>query len=99
MEWELVGVDRQDRRIPVVVHTFAGCAFALCAIHRGGIEVPDGRRTRPTGVDPVVIRSRLLDAYAVDLLPLDPIRSLFERARTPDPPAYIPTIRVVPVDG
>jgi hypothetical protein len=84
--------------VPVAVHTFAGCAFALCQIHRGGIQVPDGRRTRPTPVDPEVLRSRLLDAYAVDLLPIGSVDSLFRKARTPDPPAYVPTIRVVPVD-
>lgn len=83
---------------PVAVHTFAGCAYALCRIHEGGIQVPDGRRTRPTDVDPTVLQARLLDAYAVDLLPIDPVTPLFRRARTPDPPAYIPTIRVVPPD-
>jgi hypothetical protein len=84
--------------IPTVVHVFAGRAFALCEVHRGGIEVPDGRRTRPTDVDPAVLRSRLLDAYAVDLVPPGSIRSLFQKERTPDPPAYVPTIRVVPRD-
>jgi hypothetical protein len=82
--------------IPAVVHVFAGCSFALCEMHRGGIEVPDGRRTRPTTIEPDVLRSRLLDAYAVDLLPMETVRPLFEMERTPDPPAYIPTIRVVP---
>jgi hypothetical protein len=81
---------------PSVVHVFAGCAFALCAAHRGGIEVPDGRRTRPTDVDPTTLRARLLDAYAVDLLPIDAVSPLFAMERTPDPPAYIPTIRAVP---
>ena len=82
--------------VPSVVHVFAGCAVALCAAHRGGIEVPDGRRTRPTDVDPTTLRARLLDAYAVDLLPIDAVRPLFSMDRTPDPPAYIPTIRAVP---
>jgi hypothetical protein len=84
---------------PVAVHTFAGCALALCEHHRGGIQVPDGRRTRPTDVDPKVLESRLLDAYAVDLLPIGSVERLFRMERTPDPPAYIPTIRVVPEDG
>ena len=26
--------------------------YTLCVAHRGGIQVPDGRRTRPTGIDP-----------------------------------------------
>jgi hypothetical protein len=84
--------------VPTVVHVFAACSFALCDVHRGGIQVPDGRRTRMTDVDPKILRSRLLDAYAVDLLPIEAVRSLFASARTPDPPAYVPTIRVVPPD-
>jgi hypothetical protein len=84
--------------VPAVVHVFAGCSFALCDMHRGGIELPDGRRTRRTDTDPVVLRSRLLDAYAVDLLPIEKVGSLFGSERTPDPPGYIPTIRVVPAD-
>jgi hypothetical protein len=83
---------------PVVVHRFAGSCFTLCEHHRGGIEVPDGRRTRPTKVDPKILQARLLDAYAVDLLPIESVESLFRMERTPDPPAYIPTIRVVPAD-
>ena len=82
--------------IPTAVHVFAGTSFALCEAHRGGIELPDGRRTRRTDTDPVVVRSRLLDVYAVDLLPFDAVRSLFRFERTPDPPGYIPTIRGVP---
>jgi hypothetical protein len=82
--------------IPAVVHVFAGCSIALCQVHRGGIELPDGRRTRRTTVDPLVLRSRLLDGYAVDLVPHDAVRPLFEMERTPDPPGYIPTIRAVP---
>jgi hypothetical protein len=80
------------------VHSFAGSCFTLCESHRGGIEVPDGRRTRPTTVDPKMLQARLLDAYAVDLLPIESVESLFRMERTPDPPAYIPTIRVVPAD-
>jgi hypothetical protein len=83
---------------PVTIHAFAGSFVALCEIHRGGIQVPDGRRTRETDTDPFVIRSRLLDAYAVDLLPAESVRPLFQMERTPDPPAYVPTIRVVPPD-
>jgi hypothetical protein len=83
---------------PVVVHGFAGSSYTLCERHRGGIEVPDGRRTRPTEVDPKILQARLLDAYAVDLLPIESAEPLFRKERTPDPPAYIPTIRVVPAD-
>ena len=37
---------------PTFVHAFSGCFYSLCDVHRGGIQVPDGRRTRPTGIDP-----------------------------------------------
>jgi hypothetical protein len=84
--------------VPTVVHVFAGCSYALCDVHRGGIQVPDGRRTRLSDIDPVVLRSRLLDTYAVDLVPAESVESLFRRERTSDPPAYVPTIRVVPAD-
>ena len=42
---------------------------------------------------------RLLEAYAVDLLPLERVESLFRQPRTPDPPPYAPTIRSVPIQG
>jgi hypothetical protein len=81
---------------PVTVHRFLGRLYTLCERHRGGIEVPDTRRSRPTDVDPRALEASLLGAYAVDLLPLEPVAPLFRRPRTPDPPGYIPTIRVVP---
>jgi hypothetical protein len=84
--------------LPEVVHSFSGNLYTLCSSHRGGIEVQDGRRTRPTGIDPVALQSRLLDTYAVDLVPLEAVRSLFRRPATPAPPGYVPSIRVVPVD-
>jgi hypothetical protein len=84
--------------VPTVVHSFAGASYALCDVHRGGIQLQDGRRTRPTGLDPKVLQARLLDTYAVDLVPIDSVRSLFRRRRTPEPPGYVPSIRVVPVD-
>jgi hypothetical protein len=84
--------------VPTVVHAFAGSSYALCDIHRGGIQLQDGRRTRPTDLDPRALQARLLDAYAVDLVPIDSVRSLFRRRRTPEPPGYVPSIRVVPVD-
>jgi hypothetical protein len=80
---------------PVLVHTFADRLYGLCELHRGGIQVPDGRRTRATDLDPGVLQSRLLAAYAVDLVPDGPVRWLFEQPPTPAPPGYIPTIRVV----
>jgi hypothetical protein len=82
--------------VPAVVHAFFGRLYTLCEIHRGGIEVPDGRRTRPTGMDPLELQSRILDAYAVDLLPADSVEPLFHQPPTPQPAAYVPSIRVVP---
>ena len=83
---------------PEVVHAFAGRVYTLCAVHRGGIELPGGRRTIPTGGDPAVVQSRLLDAYAVDPLPPDAVRSLIERPPAVAPPAYVPSIQVVPIE-
>ena len=83
---------------PAVVHRFCGRLYSLCEIHRGGIQVPDGRRTRPTGMDARELQARLLDAYAVDLLPAETIEDLFHRPPTREPAAYIPSIRVVPPD-
>jgi len=84
--------------VPVTVHVFQGCAYALCAEHRGGIQLQDGRRTRPTTADPVVVQASLLNAYAVDPLPFDAVRWLFTRPRTSQPHAYAPSIGVVPVE-
>ena len=82
--------------VPQVVHTFGTRLYTLCASHRGGIQVPDGRRTRPTGLDPRALQSRLVETYAVDLLPEEAVRSLFERSSTTARP-YFPSISVVPV--
>ena len=82
--------------VPDVVHAFGSRLYTLCAIHRGGIQVPDGRRTRPTGLDPRALQARLVEAYAVDLLPEESVRSLFERPPTLPRP-YLPSISVVPV--
>ena len=83
---------------PIVVHSFAGCLYGLCEIHRGGIQVQDGRRTRPTGIEPSMLQSRLLDVYAVDPVPFAAVASLFRHPRTPEPPPYIPSMRVVPIE-
>jgi len=96
--WSMCAWFEPGPGIPTTVHAFAGCSYTLCDVHRGGIQVPDGRRTRPTGLDPRVLQARLLDAYAVDLVPIDSVRSLFRRRRTPEPPAYVPSIRVVPFE-
>ena len=83
--------------IPEVVHRFSGKLYALCAAHRGGIQIPDGRRTRPTGLDPKALQARLIDTYAVDLLPVESVRSLLQQPATVPLP-YLPSIRVVPVE-
>lgn len=85
--------------VPVVVHGFAGRLFALCEDHRHGIELPDGRRTRATPHDPLALQARLLDAYAVDLLPAEVVGALFARPPSPAVAAYIPSIRIVPGDA
>jgi len=84
--------------VPDVVHTFSGNLYALCAVHRGGIQVPDGRRTAPTGIDPLELQGRLLDTYAVDLLPIGQVRSLFTQPPTRRLDLYLPSISVVPVE-
>jgi len=43
---------------PVVVHAFARRLYTLCELHRGGIEVPDGRRAKKTGLDPDELSNR-----------------------------------------
>lgn len=80
---------------PAVVHSFAGMLYALCDQHRGGIIVPDGRRTQPTQIEPPALLARLLDAYAVDPLPADATAWLCAQPPTPEPPAYFPSIRPV----
>jgi hypothetical protein len=82
--------------VPEVVHAFGSRLYALCAIHRGGIQVPDGRRTRPTDLDPRALQTRLIETYAVDLVPEETVLSLFERPPTVALP-YLPSISVVPV--
>jgi hypothetical protein len=83
---------------PATVHRFAGRLYTLCHLHRGGIQVPDGRRSMPADLEPRELQARLLGAYAVEVLPIDQVRPLLEMPRTPDPAPYIPQIRVVPVD-
>jgi hypothetical protein len=82
---------------PAVVHTFDGHASTLCLEHREGIELPDGRRTAPTGIDPALLQARLLDAYAVDLLPAERVEPLVHRPAAEAPPAFFPVIRPVRV--
>jgi hypothetical protein len=79
-----------------VVHAFGRRLYTLCDRHRGGIEVPDGRRTRPSGIDPRALQSRLLDAYAVDLLPPERLEPLYRRSAVPATASYVPSIRAVP---
>ncbi|MGZ8631401.1 MAG: hypothetical protein ACXWZF_10625 [Actinomycetota bacterium] len=82
--------------VPAVVHAFGGRLYTLCEVHRGGIEVPDGRRTRPIDLDPHTLEARVLDDYAVDLLPADPLEPLYRRPAAPQVPGYFPSIRLVP---
>lgn len=81
---------------PAVVHVFAGRLYPLCDEHRSGIMVPDGRQTRVIDVTPAALRADLLDAYAVDVLPFESYEWLFRQPATPEPPAYVPSIRPVP---
>ncbi len=83
---------------PVTVHGFGGRLYTLCEVHRGGIQVPDGRRTMPADLDPGELQERLLEAYAVELLPIEHVKALFDMPRTPDIPNYLPQIRVVPIE-
>jgi len=83
--------------VPVVVHGFAGRLYPLCGIHRGGIQVPDGRRTQPTGLDPGALQGRLLDAYAVDLLPEEAVAGLFTQPAPKAGSPYMPSIVAVPI--
>jgi hypothetical protein len=80
--------------LPVVVHRFGRYVYALCDVHEDGIELPDGRTSVPTDADPAELESRLLQTYAVDLLPFEAVERLFRLPRTPDPPPYWPTIRI-----
>jgi hypothetical protein len=82
--------------VPEVVHAFGSRLYTLCEVHRGGIQVPDGRRTRPTGLDPKALQARLIETYAIDLLPEELVRPLLDRPSTVARP-YLPSISVVPV--
>jgi len=84
---------------PVTVHALFRRMYTLCEAHRGGIQIPDGRRSKPADLDPGEIQARLLDSYAVEVLPLEHVAPLFRLPRTPDPAPYIPTIRAVPAEG
>jgi hypothetical protein len=84
---------------PVVVHEFARRLYTLCDEHSGGIEVPDGRTTRPADIDPATLQTRLLEAYAVELLPAEPLEPLYRRPAAAEVPGYFPSVRVVPADG
>jgi hypothetical protein len=84
---------------PVTVHAFSRHLYALCRLHRGGIQLPDGRRSARTELEPGALQARLLNAYGVDLLPLERVQVLYRSPRTPDPPPYVPTIGVVPPEG
>jgi hypothetical protein len=81
--------------VPAVVHSFGKRIFTLCLAHRGGIQVPDGRRSMPIGTEPEALQSRLLEAYAVDLVPEEAVHRLFRQPRTTHRPGT-PTISVVP---
>jgi hypothetical protein len=81
---------------PTVVHSFRRNLYALCDEHAGGIELPGGRRTQPVATTAKELRDRLLDAYAVDLLPAEPLEGLYRRPPAPEVPGFIPSIRVLP---
>ena len=81
--------------VPAVVHGFGRLRYAFCRRHRGGVEVPDGRRTTVLRTDPEALQARLLDAYSVDLLPLEAIEELFARPAALPEPGSKPAIRAV----
>jgi hypothetical protein len=81
--------------VPVTVHRFVGQLYPLCEQHRWGIQLPDGRRTVDTGIEPSALLADLLDRYAVDLLPFEAVEGLRSRPPAPAPPAFFPRIRVV----
>ncbi len=78
--------------VPVAVHSFAGQTYPLCETHAGGVQLPDGRRTADAGIDPSALLGRLLDTYAVDLLPFESLERLRTRPPAPLPAAFIPRI-------
>lgn len=80
---------------PTVVHSFGDRVYGFCGLHAGGIEVPDGRRTVPTDVEPSALQARTLDAYAVDLLPGAPLEPLYRRPAARESPAYVPSVRLM----
>lgn len=82
--------------VPEVVHAFGGRLYPFCEQHRGGIELPDGRRTRPIDLDAQILQARMLGGYAVDLLPPDALEVLYRRPAAAELPGYIPSIRIVP---
>jgi len=79
--------------VPEVVHSFGKRIYALCSAHRRGIQVPDGRRSRPTVIDPRALQSSVLEEYAVDLIPHESVRWLFEQPPTRHRPG-MPSISV-----
>lgn len=82
--------------VPAVVHAFRKRLYTLCEEHAGGFRIPDGRASTPTGEDPRALQGRLLGAYAVDLLPAEPLARLYGRPPAPEPPPYFPAIRLMP---
>jgi hypothetical protein len=78
------------------VHAFGGRRYTLCDDHAGGLELPGGRRTVAVAGEARTLQSRLLDAYAVDLLPAEPLEPLYRRAPAEHLPAFFPSIRLVP---
>jgi hypothetical protein len=84
---------------PSVVHSFRGRLYTLCGQHGGGFGTPDGRASRPTREDASTLQARLLEAYAVDLLPAEPLVRLYRRPPAPEPPGYFPAVRLTPGGG
>lgn len=82
--------------VPSVVHSFRGRLYTLCEEHGGGFGKPDGRASTPTGEDASALQGRLLEAYAVDLLPAEPLVGLYRRPPAPEPPGYFPAVRLMP---
>jgi hypothetical protein len=82
--------------VPQVVHAFGDTSvLALREPSRWHPSARQGEGRDPRDWTPA-LQSRLVETYAIDLLPEEAVRSLFARSSTVARP-YFPSISVVPV--